>query len=456
MAKGLRDNGKWLLVIGFLMVTATLAGGYILTQQRLANPFADFYTVNAEFSTATGLNPGLGQPANVAGVRVGTITDVTLRQGSAIVKMQIKPDKLEHIFKDAHAVLIPNTPLKDMQVELSPGTREAGVAPDKYVIPVARTAPPVDSDEFTAVLDTDTRAFFQVLVNGVDKGLDGRKDDLQNVLRTLKPTAEDLGRVTSAIAARRTELRRLVNSMATLTAATAEKDTELAQVIRRGNTTLQALANQEGALRASTRKLPPTLALANTTLANLQSFTREATPTLDGLVPILNKLKPALKATDQLALKGTPIVREPLRPLVREVQPLADDLSPTTRDLSRVAPALTSAFRVLNYTVNELAFNPEGDDEGFLHWLSWFAHNGNSFTSTQDAHGSQWRGLAIVSCDSAINTVGGLTGNPAGALPAPAGGAVPPAASDAISGAGKLLLPILKNIAAAVPVCAEK
>lgn len=456
MLKGVRDNGKWLGVIAFLVVTATLAGGYILTQQRLANPFAAKYTVNAAFSTATGLNPGLGQPVNVAGVRVGTITTVTLREGTAIVKMEVKPGKLKHIFKDAHAVLVPNTPLKDMQVELSPGTAAAGVAPDKYVIPVARTAPPVDSDELLNALDTDTRAFFQVLVNGVDKGLDGRKDDLQAVLRTLQPTAKDLGRVTGALAGRRTELRRLVNSMATLTKATATKDTELAQVIRRGNTTLQALAGQEGALRASTRKLPGTLSLTNTTLVNLQAFTRQTTPTLDGLVPVLNKLRPALKATDQLALKATPIVRDPVRPLVREAQPVAADLSPTTRDLSRVAPALTSAFRVLNYTVNELAYNPAGDDEGFLFWLSWFAHNGNSFTSTQDAHGSQWRGLAIVSCNSLIDTVGGLTGNPAGALPAPVGAGVPAPASNAISGAGKLLVGILQNIAASAPACGKK
>jgi virulence factor Mce-like protein len=429
MRRGLKKHGKWLSVIGFLMLSATLAGGYILVQQRLPNPFADFYTVNAEFSTTAGLNPGLGQAVNVAGVRVGTIVSSKLRDGSAIVEMQVKPGKLKHIFRDAHAVLVPNSPLKDMQVELFPGRARAGTAPDGFTIPVARTAPPVDSDELTAALDADTRRFFQVLVSGVDHGLDGRAKDLQAILKTLEPTAEDLQDVTGALAARRRELRRLVHSMAVLTTATATKDEQLAQVIQGGNATLQALAAQESALRRSARKLPAVLTGTSRTLTNLEAFTGELTPTLDGLLPTVRKLKPVQKATDDLAVQAEPVLRTQLRPLVRELQPVATDLAPTTRDLSRVTPALTSAFRVLNYTVNELAHNPEGDDEGFLFWLAWFAHNGDSFTSVQDAHGSAWRGVALVSCDSAVDTIGSL------------------------GGAGAIIAPVLKNIIDSSPVC---
>ena len=89
-----------------------------------------------------------------------------------------------------------------------------------------------------------------------------------------------------------------------------------------------------------------------------------------------------------------------MRPLVKALQPIARDLGPTVTDLSAVTPALTSAFQVLTYVVNELAFNPEGDDEGFLHWLAWFAHNGASMMSTEDAHGAVWRGLGILSCSA--------------------------------------------------------
>jgi phospholipid/cholesterol/gamma-HCH transport system substrate-binding protein len=408
MRRAIDDYGRWLAVIAFLMVTATIAGGYILIQQRLPNPFAERYTVKAQFSTTAGLNPGLGQAVNVAGVRVGTISSSKLQDGLAVVDMQVDPGKLKHVYKNAHAVLIPNTPLKDMLIELFPGSPKAGVAPESWTIPVARTAPPVDSDELTAALDTDTRRFFQVLVDGVDKGLNGRAEDLQAVLKTLKPTAQQLGEVSGALAARRKELRRLVHSMAVLTTATAGKDQQLAQVLQGGNATLQALAGQEAALRASVQKLPGTLDATNRTLANLRDFSGQLTPTLDGLAPTLKKLPPVLKSVDDVAVQAEPVLRTKLRPLVRELQPLATNLAPTTRDLSAVTPALASAFRVLNYTVNELAFNPEGDDEGYLFWLAWFAHNANSFTSTQDAHGAGWRGVALVSCNTLLNATGSL------------------------------------------------
>lgn len=406
--KGLRDNAKWLFVIAALMVTATIAGGYILIQQRLPNPFEKRYTVRAEFTTAAGLNPGLGQAVNVAGVRVGTISGVELKEGLADVKLEIDPGKLKRIYNDAHAVFVPNTPLKDMLVELFPGHASTGAAPEDAVIPVSRTSPPVDSDELTAALDTDTRRFFQVLVNGVDKGLDGRGADLQAVLKQLRPTAVQLNEVSGALAARRKELRRLVSSMARLTRTTAAKDGELAQIVTRGNRTINALASQEGALRSSIAKLPGTLQTTDATLQNLRSFSRRAIPTLDGLVPVLRKLPPALKAADGLAVDTTPVLRDQLRPLTRQLVPVAKDLAPTARDLSAVTPALTSAFKVLNYTVNELAYNPEGDNEGFLFWLSWFAHNGNSFTSTQDANGAGWRGLAIFSCNALTSSLGPL------------------------------------------------
>jgi phospholipid/cholesterol/gamma-HCH transport system substrate-binding protein len=65
---------------------------------------------------------------------------------------------------------------------------------------------------------------------------------------------------------------------------------------------------------------------------------------------------------------------------------------------------LSVAFAGLTYVANELGHNPPGNDEGYLYWLAWFAHNGASVTSTQDAHGAVLRGLGLVSCDTLRET----------------------------------------------------
>ena len=37
-------------------------------------------------------------------------------------------------------------------------------------------------------------------------------------------------------------------------------------------------------------------------------------------------------------------------------------------------------------------------DPGFLYWLSWFAHNADSFISNSDADGPAWRALILATC----------------------------------------------------------
>ena len=78
--------------------------------------------------------------------------------------------------EDATALLRPQTALKDMFLEVDPGTGR--VLPEHGRIGVEGTAPDVDPDEILAALDADTRPYLKLLVAGAGKGLRGRGDDL--------------------------------------------------------------------------------------------------------------------------------------------------------------------------------------------------------------------------------------------------------------------------------------
>ena len=65
-------------------------------------------------------------------------------------------------------------------------------------IPVANTAPDIDPDEFLSALDTDTRDYLKLLINGAGKGLEGHGDDLREVFKRFEPLHRDLARVTEA------------------------------------------------------------------------------------------------------------------------------------------------------------------------------------------------------------------------------------------------------------------
>jgi phospholipid/cholesterol/gamma-HCH transport system substrate-binding protein len=403
----LERYGKWLLAIAFLAIVAVVCGAYILVQQRLPVPFQDRYALQVELAAASGLTPGLGQPVNVAGVKVGQVDDVRLREGRALVRLQIQADELPQVFSDARVDLVPRTPLKDLQVELDPGRRRDRPLPPGATIPIERTSPPVDSDELTRALDADTREFLTMFLVEGERGLRGRGMDLRGVLRSLRPTAEQLARVTTALKARRGALRGLVHELSILAEAAGSRDAELQRLVTDGNATLGALAAEERALRGSVRALPATLAESREALVRVEAFTERLAPALERLRPGARALPGALQALAPAARTGTTVLRTQLRPFVREAQPLVRDLRPTVRDLTTVTPSLQQAFTVLNYVANELTYNPPGkDQEGYLHWLAWFSHNAASFLSTQDANGPVWRGLVLSSC----STLGGQPG----------------------------------------------
>ncbi len=418
---------RWLVVIGVLVVVATVSGGYILIQERLPNPLKARYELSAEFSATSGLNPGLGQPVNVAGVKVGTVTGSKLRDGLSVVSMEIDPKLLPHVYANARAVMQPNTPLKDLQVELYPGRHPAKVLPPGQSIPVGRTQSPIDADELLSALDGDTRDFFQILVTSGDVATAGRGRDMRALFQALGPTTAQVRQLGDAVAARRVQLARLIHNLAVLTDAAAGKDTELGQVVDAGNATLHSVVSEDVALRDSLTQLPPTLAAARASLHNGTRFANALGPTLDALMPTARRLRGTLAAAQPLVTQAEPILRDQVRPLVREAQPLAVDLAPTTSDLAQVTPDLISAFKVLNYVANELGYNPPGSDEGYLYWLAWFSHNAASVFSTGDAHGAMWRGLALFSCSSLADprlapVLGLLLGPVAGCTPPPGGG----------------------------------
>ena len=400
MRRAFAEYGRFVAAIVLFGAVSAACGIYIVTQQRLRTPLEDRYEVRVELPSSQSLTSGQNQAVNVAGVRVGDVVSTRLREGRSLVTLSIERGRLPRVHADARVQLRPNTPLKDMQIELHPGRPPAPVLDEGDLLPVSRATVPVDSDELTAALDADTRAYFQALVVAAERGLRGRGRDLRLALRALGPTTEQLRDLNGALVARRRELARLVHNLAVLTRATAAKDRELATAVEAGATTLRAVAEQESALRESVALLPGTLSAARSSLVNATALADETGPALRALMPTARRLPRALRAADPLLRRTEPLLRTQVRPLIREAGPVVADLVPAIDNLEFLSPHLKTAFAVFDYVANELAHNPPGEEEGYLFWLAWFAHNANSALSTGDAHGSVIRGLALFSCSS--------------------------------------------------------
>jgi phospholipid/cholesterol/gamma-HCH transport system substrate-binding protein len=406
--RAIRNHWRDFAAVLALVVIAFGVASYILSQQRFNLPGwvpalgQDFYVVNAEFQTAKSVTPGQGQTVTIAGVNVGEISKVELREGRALVQMKLKNKYGRRVRKDASLLLRPKTGLEDMVIEMTPGTGAAEKAPEGWTIPVDNTLPTVNLEDILASLDRDTRDYLQLLVAGAGQGLKGAGDDLAATFKRFEPGAQYARRMTAKLIERRGSIRRSIHNLRLLVEAVGEKDDQLAQLIDSSNRVFQSFAAQDANIRDALQQLPPTLRVTNRGLRKAERLANVLGPALEDLRPTARTLGPTLRRMRPFLTTSTPIIRDQLRPFARDVLPTVRSLRGAARGLAEVTPDLRDTLRVLNYLFNELAYNAPGDaDEGYLFWATWANHLGNLVFFTQDAHGPIRRGSILISCTTA-------------------------------------------------------
>jgi phospholipid/cholesterol/gamma-HCH transport system substrate-binding protein len=401
----IRKSWRNFAAVVALAVVALAVAAYILPHERFALPHwvpligNDFVTYKAEFTTAQSVTPGQGQTVDIAGVPVGELAGVDLVNGHGVVTMRIHK-KYTPIYKDATALLRPKTGLNDMIIELTPGHRRAGVAPAGWSIPINQTLPNVNFDEVLAGLDGDTRNYLKLLVGGAGQALAGNGRNLAADFKRFAPTAVALRRINAGLATRRENIRRTIHNFSLLSQAIGEKDRQLAQLVDSSNTVFRAFARQDQNLRTTLGLLPGALQTTNTALAKVDKLGKVLGPTLGKLRPAARALGPSLAQSRPFLRETMPVLRDQLRPFSRDALPTVQLLRPAARDLAVVAPKLTTTLQVFNYLLNELAYKPPGDQQGYLFWLGWANHDAAQVFSTQDAHGPIRRGELLASCGS--------------------------------------------------------
>jgi phospholipid/cholesterol/gamma-HCH transport system substrate-binding protein len=409
--KALSGYGRHALALVAMIVLSLGVATYITANQRLRFPWEKRVEVVAEFQTAQAVTPGQGQTVTVAGVEVGEIGRVALKDGRARVTMVLEPDKLGAIYSNARLLLRPKTGLNDMSIDLDPGTPQAGLPDqgelhDGDVLPVWNSLPNVNPDEVLAALDADTRRYLAIVANAGGAGVGDRGIDLRKVLEASQPTLDRTRRVSRALADRRGKVERLVHNLRVLSAATADSDRELARLVDASSAVFDTIGRRDAELAASVERLPGALSATRDALAESRGLAEEIAPAARALRPAVRELGPALVEVRPLLRAGTPILRDDLRPLVRAATPLLRNLRPSAERLNPVTRDLVAAGDVLNYVVNELGYNPPGPEEGYLFWLAWNIHNSNSILSVEDAHGATWRGLPMIGCSSGGQVIG--------------------------------------------------
>ena len=412
MRKAIKDRFGDVVAIVALIVFALGVTLYILSSQQQPYPSwmpilgDDTYEIKGEFESAQAITPGQGQTVNIAGIEVGNITDVSLEGGKAVVTMLLDEQYGPLVKEDATMLLRPRTGLQDMSVELDVGTPEAEQLEEGSTLPEAQTEGNTQPERFLSSLDGDTRKYLVLLLEGGATGLGGNGEELAATLRRFEPTARDLEKINKGLAERRANVARSINSFRKVSQELGARDTQLTDFVESSDAALQGFANQEAALRETFQELPSTLQATQDALASGDEWALTLGPAARRLIPSSKALGPALREVRPFFRQTVGPIENQIRPFTREVRAPIKTSVEAANALSKSTPPLTDSVTDLNRLFNALAFNPPGQEEGYLFWTAWLNHNQSNIFQFQDAGTPLRRGLVLMTCLTAVNAEG--------------------------------------------------
>lgn len=405
MKRAIREHAKEVVAIIALTAAGLLSTAIILSNQQAPYPSwvpflgEETFELKADLETAQAVTPGQGQTVNVAGIKVGDITEVELEDGHAVVTMLLE-DKYKGLIRDDASVLLrPRTGLQDMTLEVDPGVSETALV-EGDTIPLENTEPNINPDEFLKSLDGDTRDYLKLLTQGGAEGLGGNGEEVSAVLRRFSPLARYAAKLNGGLIERDDAIRRAVTAFKEVNEELGAEDTRLADFVRSSETVLSSFARQEASLRETFQELPSALVATREAVQSGETFANELGPASTALLPSARALKPALEDVQPFFRQTLDPIRDQITPFARQTQPAFANLRRTTVQLDDTTPVLVDTLDELNTLFNVVGFNPPGDEEGYLFWAQWLGHNTNQLFNLQDGNGPLRRALVMQSCQT--------------------------------------------------------
>jgi phospholipid/cholesterol/gamma-HCH transport system substrate-binding protein len=221
-------------------------------------------TVTAYFDRAVGVYPGTD--VRVLGVRVGRVESVT--PGGDRVEVVLRLDGAAPVPADTKAVVIAPSVVADRYVQFTGGSAGAEPITDGAVIPIERTATPVELDELYRSLNDLLTALGPRGANtdgSLSRLLDTGAANLDGNGRAFHETVRNFAELARTLAGSDGDLFATVDQLQQFTSMLAANDRQVASAN-------QQLAQVSQTLAADRDELAAALAGLGTALADIQGF----------------------------------------------------------------------------------------------------------------------------------------------------------------------------------------
>lgn len=262
--------------IGLVLIGLVITVG--LQPQRLWS-MATSIRYQALFAEAGGLTSG--NDVKVSGVKLGTVSDVALSNGKALVTFTL--DANVHLGSDTTAHIRTGTLLGERMLTLEPSGGATMHASD--LIPLSRTSSPYSltdavSDFTTNTAGTDTQS--------INQSLDTLSDTIDRIAPQLGPTFDGLSRLSQSLNSRNESLGNLLKSAADVTGILSQRSQQVNALILNANDLLGVLEQRRYAI---VNLLANTSALSRQLSGLVNDNEQELAPTLEKLNSVSEMLE---------------------------------------------------------------------------------------------------------------------------------------------------------------------
>jgi phospholipid/cholesterol/gamma-HCH transport system substrate-binding protein len=305
MSKKAPSTGQLLVIVGFalscfgilLFLWITFGG---------PTPFkAKPYEVYIPFNEATQLAEQ--SDVRISGVSVGKVQKIEESPNGqrALATVDVE-DQYAPIPKGTRAILRTKTLLGETYVELTPGPPKGPQLHDGETLPLANVAESVQLDEIFRTFNARTRSAFQEWMQQAAVAIEGQGAGLSSAFAELDPTFTDADRLFRVLDTQRVAVKQLFSNGAVTFRALRGREGQLADLIRSSNAVFQTTAARDRDIEALFRAFPTFEDESRLTFDRLRGFAVNADPLMRQLVPAAEQLSPTLIAFSRLApqMKG--------------------------------------------------------------------------------------------------------------------------------------------------------
>lgn len=274
---------RWVAAVGVLIAVLIVVGVAVAVRNMYFRP----KTITAYFTTATAIYPG--DDVRVSGLKVGSIT--AIQPEGTRAKMTMHVDDGVPIPADAKAVIVAQNLVAARYVQLTPAYRSSGPRMgDGAVIPVERTAVPVEWDEVKDQLmrlATDLGPDSKVSGSSIGRFIDSAADALGGNGDKLRQTLRQLSGVGRILADGSGNIVDIVKNLQTFVTALHDSGQQLVQFNDRLATLSSVLDDSRSELDAALTNLSSATGEVQRFIAGTRDQTSEQIARLADVTQVL-------------------------------------------------------------------------------------------------------------------------------------------------------------------------